>query len=422
MAARNRRYPGRSLLFQRPMRRAVTLLLALSLLAAAPAAHAAESHSKLRQVAASAMRNLGSSSGILILDATERDVVYERRERRSRVMASNTKLFTTAAALAQFSPLGTLETTVIGIGEKRETGTFDGDLYLRGGGDPTLGRDEIEELARQIEEEAGIDRITGRVLGDETAWDSRRGGPDSNFGPSPWHAQLSALSYDWNRGLRGRTPPEAAARALTDALEDRRVPVRASARMSAAPSQSDGVRLAAVRSPEMERLVRLTNKESSNFMAEMLLKALSAADGDEGTTGDGARDAYRFAKRLGSRPRLRDGSGLSRGNRASPAEVVELLDEMRDRPEFGAFYDSLAIAGVDGTLDDSNHRGLRRAPARHRCRGKTGTLRGVSALSGYCRARSGDTIVFSILSDGVGNTNSAKRIEDRIVQAIARYG
>jgi len=167
--------------------------------------------------------------------------------------------------------------------------------------------------------------------------------------------------------------------------------------------------------------VRATNKASSNYFAEMLLKALSAADGDKGSTPDGARDAYAFARRLGSTPRLRDGSGLSRGNRASPQDVVELLDEMRDRSEFSAFFGSLSIAGVDGTLAESNHRGLRRAPARRRCRGKTGTISGVSALSGYCRSVSGDTIVFSILSNGV-NVNSAKRIEDRIVQAIARYG
>lgn len=421
MAARNGRYPGRLPLFERSMRRTLALLITLSLLLAVPAAEAAESHSKLRRAAAAAMRGLGSGSGILILDATERDVVYERRERRARVMASNTKLFITAAALAQFSPTGTLGTTVVGVGEKRDTGTFDGNIYLRGGGDPALDRAAVEELARQIEEEAGIDRVTGRVLGDESAWDSRRGGPDSNFGPSPWHAQLSALSYQANSGLRGRTPPEAAADALTDALEDRGVPVRAAARVSVVPAQADGVRLAAVQSPEMARLVRATNKPSSNWFAEMLLKALSAADGDQGSTPDGARDAYRFARRLGSTPRLRDGSGLSRGNRASPADVVELLDEMRDRSEFSAFFASLSIAGVDGTLADPNHRGLRRAPARRRCRGKTGTLSGVSALSGYCRSVSGDTIVFSILSNGV-NANSAKRIEDRIVQAIARYG
>ena len=421
MAARNGRYPGRLPLFERSMRRTLALLLTLSLLLAVPAAEAAESHSKLRRAAAAAMRDLGSGSGILILDATERDVVYERRERRSRVLASNTKLFTTAAALGQFSPTGTLGTTVVGVGEKRDTGTFDGNLYLVGGGDPALDRAAIEELARQIEEEAGINRVAGRVLGDESAWDSRRGGPDSNFGPSPWHAQLSALSYQANSGLRGRTPPEAAADALTDALEDRGVSVRGSGRASAVPAQADGVRIAAVQSPEMARLVRATNKASSNYFAEMLLKALSAADGDKGSTPDGARDAYAFARRLGSTPRLRDGSGLSRGNRASPQDVVELLDEMRDRSEFSAFFGSLSIAGVDGTLAESNHRGLRRAPARRRCRGKTGTISGVSALSGYCRSVSGDTIVFSILSNGV-NVNSAKRIEDRIVQAIARYG
>lgn len=405
------------------MPRIVVLLLALALAAAAPVAEAAESHGKLRRSAAKAMRSLGAGSGVLILDATERTVIYRLRPYRKRVMASNTKLFTTAAVLARLSPAGRLETAVYGVGEKRESGSFDGDLYLRGGGDPGFGRDDVEELARQLAEEAGITRVLGRVIGDESAWDSHRGGPDSGFGPSPWHAPLSALSYEGNgrSALGGRTPPEAAAAALTSALERRGVDVRASARVSRLPDPAGAQRLAGVASEPMRRLVRTTNKFSSNFYAEMLLKALSAADGDVGSTTDGAREAYRFARRLGARPRLRDGSGLSRGNRAAPADIVELLDELRDRDEFPAFWGSLSIAGVDGTLAQAPHRGLRRGPARRRCRGKTGTLSGVSALSGYCRARSGDTIVFSILSNGV-NSNAAKRIEDRIVQAIARWG
>jgi D-alanyl-D-alanine carboxypeptidase/D-alanyl-D-alanine-endopeptidase (penicillin-binding protein 4) len=87
---------------------------------------------------------------------------------------------------------------------------------------------------------------------------------------------------------------------------------------------------------------------------------------------------------------------------------------MLAREDFDAFYGSLSRAGSDGTLV---HR-LRRGPAHGRCRGKTGTLSGVSALSGYCRARSGDLYVFSILMNGV-SVSAAHRLQDGIAQAIA---
>lgn len=401
------------------MRRLPALVLALvSLLA--PAAQAADpGDSRLRRELAPLARALGPASGVYVLDATDRDVLFRRADRRSRIIASTAKLFTTAAALGTLGAAATLPTTVVGVGEKDAAGAFTGDLYLVGGGDPAFGREDIEELARQLEEAAQITAVRGRIYGDESRFDSLRGGPDSNFGPSPWHGQLSALSYAGNSGLDGRMPPERAAAELKDALEDRRVDVRGSTAARTAPEGA--TTLARVESPALARLVRLTNKESSNFFAEMLLKVVSAADGDQGTTRDGAADAMAFARRLGARTRLADGSGLSRGNRASPRSVVELLDEMRDRPEFAALYDSLSIAGVDGTLARSNHRGLRRGPARRRCRGKTGTLRGITALSGYCRVTGGELVVFSIVSNGV-DADAAKRVEDRILHALVRYG
>jgi D-alanyl-D-alanine carboxypeptidase/D-alanyl-D-alanine-endopeptidase (penicillin-binding protein 4) len=75
---------------------------------------------------------------------------------------------------------------------------------------------------------------------------------------------------------------------------------------------------------------------------------------------------------------------------------------------------SLPIAGRDGTLYDR----MRRGPARGHCHAKTGTLSDVSALSGYCEARSGDTYAFSILMNAFSPT-VARRIQDKMVQAIA---
>ena len=110
-----------------------------------------------------------------------------------------------------------------------------------------------------------------------------------------------------------------------------------------------------------------------------------------------------------------DGSGLARGNRAAPRAVVRLLRGMYRHRGFEPYYESLARASEPGTLSDRN--------TNRRCRAKTGTISGVSALSGYCRAASGDLIAFSILMNGVGyDYDRARRIQDAMTQVIAKYG
>ncbi len=119
------------------------------------------------------------------------------------------------------------------------------------------------------------------------------------------------------------------------------------------------------------------------------------------------------ADELDAAPQIVDGSGLSRGDRTSPRDVVSLLGAKFEDP---AFFDSLAVMGVSGTLRNR----LRTSVARSRCRGKTGTLSDVSALSGYCRTTGGDTVAFSILMNRV-SVSGAHRLQDRMVSVIARY-
>jgi D-alanyl-D-alanine carboxypeptidase/D-alanyl-D-alanine-endopeptidase (penicillin-binding protein 4) len=356
--------------------------------------------------------------------------VFRWRQKTPRILASNAKLFTTTAALSRFGVEGTLFTDVRGAGELDAEGVFRGNLYLRGGGDPTFGSRRfamrsyrggaaVEDLAALLAE-AGIQRVTGRVYGDESAFDSLRGGPDSGYGVSTWVGPLSALSF--NRGLfteSGRgfqaNPPAFAAARLDDALEAAGIPVRLRPRAGVTPT--DARVLASVASPPMERLIQLTNKPSDNFFAEILLKDLAHGAGSVGTTAAGARVAAAHARRLGARATLVDGSGLSRGNRASPFSVVRLLSALYRSDDYDPFVGSLPIAGQDGTLYDR----MRRGAARWRCRGKTGTLSNVSALSGYCEARSGDNYAYSILMNGV-YPPSARRLQDRMLQAIAALG
>ena len=412
------------------MRRLALLLIAL--LALLPTTAAAQDEPTMVKRLARYMRAAGPYAGAYVVEVSgdRPHAVFRWRQQTPRILASNTKLFTTTAALARFGVEGTLGTEVLGTGELDTEGVFRGSLYLRGGGDPTFGSRRftrrlygggatVQDLATLLVD-TGIERITGRVYGDESAFDSLRGGPDSGYGVSSWVGPLSALSY--NRGLfteSGRgfqaNPPTFAAARLNDALEAAGVPVRLAPRAGATPT--DARVLASVESPPMERLIRLTNKQSDNFFAEMLLKDLAHLAGGVGTTAAGARVAATHARGLGARATLTDGSGLSRGNRASPLNVVRLLSAIYRSDDYDPFVGSLPIAGQDGTLFDR----MRRGAARWRCRGKTGTLSNVSALSGYCEATSGDNYAYSILMNGV-YPPSARQLQDRMLQAIAKYG
>jgi len=407
-------------------------LLVIALLALAPATAVGQDEAAMVKRLARYMRGAGAYSGAYVVDVSGDSprAIFRWRQQTPRILASNTKLFTTTAALSRFGVEGTLGTDVLGTGEVDSEGVFRGSIYLRGGGDPTFGSRHftrssygggatVQDLATLLQD-AGIERISGRVYGDESAFDSLRGGPDSGYGVSTWVGPLSALSY--NRGLFTETgrgfqasPPAFAAARLDDALEAAGVTVRLRPRVGVTPA---GARvLASVESPPMERLIRLTNKPSDNFFAEMLLKDLALYSGGAGTTAAGAKVAAAHARALGARATLMDGSGLSRGNRGSPLSIVRLLSAMYRSDDYDPFVGSLAIAGSDGTLFDR----MRRGPAHRHCVGKTGTLSNVSALSGYCEALSGENYAYSILMNGV-YPPGARKLQNLMLQAISGFG
>ena len=401
---------------------------AAALLSPVPAS-GQENHARLKAKLGEAMRHASAYSGAYVYDIGDGEQLFARRATKRRILASNTKLFTTAAVLDRFGAGARFNTEVLADRLPNAKGVVRGNLYLRGGGDPSFGSASfaerayggggatLEHLAREVER-AGVRRITGRVLGDESLFDSLRGGPDSGYGVSVWVGPLSALAF--NRGLATesgssfqRNPPEFAARQLAAALERRGIVVGGRAGTRRADVRAR--RIAGADSLTVARLVRITNKISDNFFAETLSKRLVARRSRPGTTSAGAAAAVRFASSHGARARLVDGSGLAHANTAAPRGVVQLLRAMRRHEEFRAFYDSLAVAGEYGTLEERR--------TNRRCRAKTGTISGVSALSGYCRSQSGDLIAFSILMNRVGyGYDGARRLQDAMTQIIVRYG
>jgi len=125
----------------------------------------------------------------------------------------------------------------------------------------------------------------------------------------------------------------------------------------------------------------------------------------------------KFVRGLGTGVRQVDGSGLTATNRVTPAQVARLLVAMRNTAAGDDFVNSLPVAGREGTVADR----MRGTAAAGRCHTKTGTLTGVSALSGYCFNRDGKVMAFSILMNRVTNLSQAHLQQDRMAALIARY-
>lgn len=392
----------------RRLRSAVATALALAL--ALPAGAQAVSRERLAAKAGKAMRKAGPRSGALIRDFTTGEVLFELRPGRDRIPASVEKLYTTAAALRRMGPRTRLNTDVVAAGTVDAEGRLDGDLFIRGGGDPTLGPSDIGALAGQVSS-SGLTAVTGSVVGDESRFDARRGG--SGWGYSPWlGGSIGALALSRGSGKGG--PGLSAARAFRSALRARGMRILGRTRTGQAPAEAR--RVGRVSSPTVAELARLINVPSDNFMAETLLKELGARFGRSGTTAAGAAVARRVATGFGATPRIVDGSGLSRSNATSPAEVMKLLVGMRSGPTSTAFERSLAVAGQSGTLASR----MRGTAAAGRCRAKTGTLSDVSTLAGLCRTASGDTVAFVLMMNGLP-PDRGRALQDTVVRGIARY-
>jgi len=266
----------------------------------------------------------------------------------------------------------------------------------------------------------GIRRVDGAVIGDESWFDARRVAPGWKpsfyIGESP---PLSALVVDRGR-YRGHTsanPPLAAASLFRQALEAKGV--RVAGRTRSGVLATVGLPLARDVSEPLADVVRFMGRESDNYTAEVLVKQLGALYAHRGSTAAGVRVMRSTLEAAGvplAGVRLVDGSGLSRLDRLTASALVALLvagladGELRD-----AFLASLAVAGVDGTLEDR----LERRPARGQVIAKTGSTSAASALSGFVR----DRYVFAILQNGRPiSTYWARLAQDRFATALAAAG
>jgi D-alanyl-D-alanine carboxypeptidase/D-alanyl-D-alanine-endopeptidase (penicillin-binding protein 4) len=448
-----------------------------------------------------AARRVAPELGVHIVELASGETVYSFNPDTPRILASNTKVVTTAAALDRLGPGFLYETEVLIRGEVRG-GVLAGDLAVLGSGDPGFsGRDyqgdsfgPFRDWAAALREH-GVDRVAGDLVLVDGLFDDETVHPDwPRDQLTRWYeAPVSALSFndncvlvkvspDGSDGAAARVetvPPlpifriESTARttgrardqwlridrdadgngsesltvggrvyrrtesvdqwvtvadpvryfgsALRAALAEEGVAVEGGVRR-AETLGGGGWRRVHLHLGDLLTTLEVINKRSQNFYAESVLKLLGARLCDDGSWAGGVRAVTEFLAEVGfpeGSYRLADGSGMSRNNRFSPAQVTALLRHMFFH-RWGSQY--LKTFPHSGERDLKWARRLAKPPYLGNVLAKTGWLSGVSTLSGYAKARSGKVYAFSILCNSARTKWQAEKAQDRIVQALIDHG
>lgn len=306
--------------------------------------------------------------------------------------ASVTKVLTSVAVLEAYGPERRFETST----------TLQGTtVTLVGGGDASLTSSDLDILAAETARELGATR-TVRLAYDDSLFEGPTVSP-------AWRriylgeevGGITALLVD-HGGSQARgysqDPSMQAAAQFKKALAKHGVKV------AGKPTKGTkaGAQLAVVRGDTLREIVEYTLEYSDNQLAEVLARHVGLAAGTP--TFDGSTAAITATlKDLDidtSGLVLLDGSGLSRQNRIPPALLVSTLQTAArsSRPELAPAMTGLPVAGWIGSL--SRRFNFDAEPGRGRVRAKTGTLTGVSGLSGIAVDARGTPFVVVLMADG----------------------
>jgi serine-type D-Ala-D-Ala carboxypeptidase/endopeptidase (penicillin-binding protein 4) len=350
--------------------------------------------------------------------------------------ASTQKMLLAAAVLRGLGPDATLETKVVATGVD---GATTQRVWLVGGGDPVLATDpyraflsakeetrgdvtsSLETLADAIVAK-GVRRIPGGVIADDSRYDETRYLPTwkSSYATDGEVGPIGALTVNdgfgaWDpRKKVVDDPGRYAAQQLADLLSARGVRVGGIDRGDAPP---DAMVLARVESPPMKDVVASMLRSSDNVTAEMLTKELGVRSTGHGTTLAGTQAIVADLRNLGiplDGLKLTDGSGLDRYNRETCTTLIAVLG-LAARPELAVLREGLPVAAESGTLWDQ----LAGTAVAGKIRAKTGSLEGVSGLTGFLDGPR--ALSFAFLSNGSFSEAGGERLRNDFASMLGTY-
>lgn len=385
----------------------------------------------------------------LVVDAGGRPIIAHQAA-TALIPASNEKVLVAAAALEELGPRHRYTTTVQARSQPNGQGVIDGDLFLVGGGDPVLStrryaaiserqsqaHTSLETLADRVAA-AGVTEVRGRVLGDESRYDSARyvdawpsrfidqnqTGPLSALSVNDGYADYVEIESD-DLNTPAPDPAAHAAEVFETLLAQRGVQVTGGSGTGTAPGQAAVI--AEVASAPLRDVVAQFLTWSENQTAELVLKEVGFARSGQGSTAAGAAAVEEILTEAGfdfTGSDVVDGSGLAGSNRLTCGLLHAVLAEAGVR---SPLVRGLAVAGQSGTLGDlasqfANLPDFSGTPIEGRLRAKTGSLNEVRALSGVVTVPEADDLTFSLLvnEDYISAAGDAVRYNAAL--AMAQY-
>ncbi len=206
-------------------------------------------------------------------------------------------------------------------------------------------------------------------------------------------------------------------------LAEKGITFAASSKVVQGETPKNAKALVSRKSMPLKELIIPFMKLSNNTHAEMLAKEMGKIKYGEGSWDAGLLVMHEYAASVGldiSKWKFEDASGMSYSNKVSSSQLSQLLYKVRTEPWYNTYYKSLPIAGesdrfVGGTLRNR----LKAAPAKGNIQAKTGSLENIKSLSGYAKTKSGETLIFTVLTEKT--KTSTIPVLDQIATTIANH-
>lgn len=343
--------------------------------------------------------------GIVVIDPFTGAAVTGRSADSLFTPASTMKLLTSAAALAAYGPDHRFTTKVVAGEGAQIVLVGGGDPYLRGAA--TTDYPERASIGDLAEATATALKAAGRGSVSLAYDDSLFSGDAWNpVWPASYHGEATPTSALWVDegivgGVHGQNPTGEAAKAFADQLTARGIQVTA---VAAGKAAAGATQLAAVQSLPLDLIVSELLLHSDNDATEVLFRHVALAAGRSGSIADAQSAVPAKLAEIGlwrDGMTMQDGSGLSRGNLATPTVLAQSIAKGFTDPRYRALVDGLPTAGALGTLharyDDIPTEGAGRGAVR----AKTGTLTGVHSLAGFTRTADGALVAFAFVANDV---------------------
>jgi serine-type D-Ala-D-Ala carboxypeptidase/endopeptidase (penicillin-binding protein 4) len=363
---------------------------------------------------------MGGVVSAQVVSADKYDLLYEFNPKQKMIPASITKLITAAAALHYLGTAHQFSTVIYTDDNNIEDGVINGNLYLKGYGDPDLYSNDIVTLAKYVLAK-NIRSITGNIVYDESYLDKQHYGLAnilSGDTRSSYWPYVSGINLDKNP--KAYDPAATAGNIFMRELTANGVIFNGIVVSGMAPPSAKVITQI---SHSINDVLSTMNKRSDNHSAITVFKIIGAKHlSPPGSLEKGQQAVVDFLTSMGN-PRtifeVLEGSGLTRYNQVNSDLFVRMLKYMYDDIfTFDIFYNSLAIAGRDGTLSSR----MIGTEAEANIHAKTGTLNSVSTLSGYAVSRDHELLIFYLAMNGFGGGNgTVRRKQDQICEVLCQF-